>query len=164
MVVNEVSAPARDSGAARQLRVPQVAFPDIHTFPLSDPGPYEWQMGELIAGLLRAFVARVPDAESNARVLELAETPGRWSAGHAVFDELRGRLLAASRAGDEARECQYALEESCCQAMYNANSPPDPFDPGSAFFVAPQALVLARVVGVPIAEVVAVFDPESARG
>jgi hypothetical protein len=136
-----------------------VTFPDIRTFPASRPGPYERQMSGIIAGLLRLFAGHVPDPESNARVAELASTPDRWSAGHAVFDEVRRRLLAATKAGGESRGWQYHFEESCCQAMYNAVRPPDPFDPGSAFFVAPQALGLARGVGVPVEAVAAVLAP-----
>lgn len=138
-----------------------VAFPDIHTFPESDPGPYERQMGGYIAGLLRVFIGRVPDAETINRVLELATTPGRWSAGHAVFNEVRHRLLSAMDANDRSREYQHGFEESCCQALYNATDPPDPFDPGSAFYVAGQALGLARKVGVPVEAVVAVLAPNT---
>ncbi|QDU19735.1 hypothetical protein [Urbifossiella limnaea] len=137
-----------------------MAFPELDDFPERHPGPYECQMGGIITDLLRVFVGRVPDAESHARVAELAATPARWSAGHAVFDEIRRRLLAAMKAKDVPRECQHHFEESCCQALYNATAPADPFDPGSAFFVAPQALGLARAVGVPAAEVVAVLAPE----
>jgi hypothetical protein len=136
-----------------------VAFPDIHRFPESHPGPYERQMGEHIANLLRLFVGRVPDVESNARVLQLAATTSRWSAGHAVFDEVRSRLLSAINAKDRSQEWQHHFEESCCQAMYNATDPPDPFDPGSAFFVAGQAIGLARAVGVHVEAVVAVLAP-----
>jgi hypothetical protein len=143
------------------VEVATVTFPDIHTFPESHPGPYERQMGGYIAGLLRVFVGRVPDAESNTRVLELATTPDRWSAGHAVFDEVRHRLLGAMNAEDRARECQYGFEESCCEALYNATDPTDPFDSGSAFFVAGQALGLARTVGVPVDAVVAVLTPKT---
>jgi hypothetical protein len=107
------------------------------------------------------FAARVPDAESNARVAELAAAPARWSAGHAVFDEVRRRLLAASKTKGDKREWQYAFEESCCKALYNAADPRDPFDPGSSFFVAPQALGLARISGVSFEEVIAVLAPES---
>jgi hypothetical protein len=139
---------------------PTVAFPDIHQFPESYPGPYEQQMGELIARLLRVFAGRVPDAESNARIAELAATPSRWSAGHAVFREVRRRLLAASKAKDEIREWHHYLEESCCQAMYNATDARDSFDPSSAFYVAPQALGLVRAAGTPLTEVVAVLAPE----
>jgi hypothetical protein len=136
-----------------------LAFPDIHQFPQSYPGPYEEQMGKRIAGLLRLFSGRVPDCTSNARVLELATTPSRWSAGHALFNEIRRRLLARSR--DPLRHWQHHFKESCCQAMYNATCPRDAFDPASAFFVAPQALGLARVVGVSVEAVVAVLAPEA---
>ena len=136
-----------------------MSFPDIQGFPESHPGPYERQMGRLIAELLKLFGDRVPDAESSARVLELASDPSRWSAGHAVFDEVRGRLLAAMDAKDEARELQHHFEESCCQAMYNATRLPAPFDPGSPFFVAGQAISLARALGVPVDRVVSVLAP-----
>ena len=114
-------------------------------------------MGGYIAGLLRVFAGSAPDTESNARVLELASTPGRWSAGHAMFDEVRDRLLAATKAKGGARVSQYSFEESCCQAMYNATEPSDPFDPSSAFFVVAQALGLAQAVGIPLEVVAAVF-------
>ena len=138
-----------------------MAFPDIHGFSKSHTGPYELQMGDSIAALLRLFADRVPDSESNTRVLELASEPTRWSAGHAVFDEVRRRLLAAMNAKDGPREWQHHFEESCCQAMYNATDPPDPFDPGSAFFVAGQAISLARAVGVPVELVVVVLAPNT---
>jgi hypothetical protein len=135
-----------------------VGFPNINKFPESHPGPYERQMGGYIVGLLRVFAGRVPDAESHARVAELAATPGRWSAGHAVFDEVRDRLLAAMDRGDELRAGQYSFEESCCQAVYNATDPPDAFDPSSAFFVVAQAMGLARSVGVPLDAVAQVLS------
>jgi hypothetical protein len=141
------------------LRKASLKYPDIERFPESYPGPYERQMGEYIAGLLRLFLGRVPDPESNARVLQLATTPSRWSAGHALFDLVRSRLLAELATTDRARSAQYHFEESCLQAMYNATEPPDPFDSGSAFFVAGMALGLARAVGVPEHEVVTVLAP-----
>jgi hypothetical protein len=141
-----------------------MAFPDIRGFPESHPGPYERQMGGCIAALLRLFAGRVPDVESNVRVHELAVTPHRWSAGHAVFDEVRHRLLTATRAGDGPRQWQYASEESCCMALYNAAGPPDPFDPASAFFVGGQAIGLARAVGLAVEGVVAVLAPTADPG
>lgn len=136
-----------------------MAFPEIHGFSKSHPGPYELQMGGSIAGLLRLFAGRAPDPECNTRVLELAFEPTRWSAGHAVFDEVRHRLLAAMNAKDGPREWQHLFEESCCQAMYNATDPSDPFDSSSAFFVAGRAMGLARAVGVPVERVVVVLAP-----
>lgn len=66
-----------------------MSFPNIHEFPDSYPGPNERQMGAYIVGLLRSFAGHVPDAESHARVQELAVAPNRWSAAHAVYDEIR---------------------------------------------------------------------------
>jgi hypothetical protein len=157
-----------------------MAFPDINKYVERQPCPYEREMGLQIAGLLRLFVGRVPDVESNERVLELVATPGRWSAGHAVFDEVRRRLLVASRKytfsavfdklrrrlvvathkNAFSRVAQYSFEESCCQAVYNASSPPDEFDPSSPFFVAGKAFALARLVGVPSESVISALAPE----
>jgi len=136
-----------------------VSFPDIYAFPESATGPYERQMGACIAELLMLFRDRVLDSESNRHVHALAVTPGRWSAGHDVFDEVRRRLLVAQEAGDPRREAQYGFEETCCQAMFNATETNVPFDPSAAFFVAGMAVVLARSVGVPVTEVVAVLAP-----
>jgi hypothetical protein len=117
-------------------------------------------MGECIVGLLQLFQGRVPDAESNARVTELAMNQDRWSAGHAVFDEVRKRTLWAIGAKDNARCSQYGFEELCCKAIYNATDASDPFDPSSPFSVAGAALRLAESAGVPIPSVVAVLVSE----
>lgn len=134
-------------------------FPDVREFPATQPGPYEVQMGGDIAALLRLFVGKMPDPESNTQVLELASNPTRWSAGHAVFNEVRRRLLVAMKSEDGLRAGQYSFEESCCQAIYNATEPLGPFDPASAFFVAGQAIGLARIAGVPMEQVIAVLAP-----
>jgi hypothetical protein len=63
------------------------------------------------------FVGRVLDAENNTCVLELTTTPDRWSAGHAVFDEVRDRLLSAMNTKYRARQCQYGFDKSCCKAL-----------------------------------------------
>jgi hypothetical protein len=109
-------------------------------------------MGRSIAALLRLFRNRVPDAESAAKVAELACTPDRWSAAHAVFDEIRRRLLKHN--GDTPRARQYAFEELCCKSLYNAAAADDPFDGSSPFFVAPAAFSLAEALGCPTESVV----------
>ena len=120
-------------------------------------------MGKVIGRLLDLFNDRMPDAECAAHVAELAATPERWSAGHAVFDEVRGRMLAVIKDKDDIRSRQYGFEEACCQALYNATAADDPFDPSAPFFVAPAAFRLARAVGLPAEAVVNVFAPEHSR-
>ena len=138
-----------------------VRFPKLDSFPRSHlSGPYPRQMGASIASLLKLFQGKVPDAETNAHVLELAVTLDRWSAGHALFDVVRGRNLAAMNTKDDVRCAQYSFEESCLQAMYNESNPDDPFDSVSPYRVVPGAIGLARAVGVPVESVLAAMIPQ----
>jgi hypothetical protein len=114
-------------------------------------------MGDSIVRLLNLFVGRLPDAECHKCVTELAANPSRWSAGHAMFNVIRKDLLIAMDSGNHSSAAQYSFEESCCAAMYNASEPQDPFDSSTPFFVVPQALGLARLLGVHPDEVAAVF-------
>jgi hypothetical protein len=137
----------------RHRRIP-MAFPELHTFHRTHPGAYELQMGHSIARLVLLFAPVSADLESNGQTYRLASSPEYWSAAHAVFDEIRNRLLAAIKAKDRVREIQYYFEEACCQALYNATNPPDPFDPGSAYFVAPSAFAISQLHNIPEAQVV----------
>lgn len=134
-----------------------MAFPKISSFPETLPGPYERAMGRYIVRILDAFTGLLPDAESHACVRELVADPNRWSAGHAVFNEVRRRYLVAGDRHDHRSGWQYAFEESCCQAVYNATQPMDPFDPSSAFFVVAQALTVAKLSGVALDRIADVF-------
>ena len=127
-----------------------MSFPDISTFPRSRPGPYELQMGRQISKVLSVFADQIPDAESHQCVADLMATPQHWSAGHAVFREVRKRLLEAMAREDGAHAAQYFLEEACCQAVYNATDPQDAFDSSSPYFVVPAAFQLAHQIGVPV--------------
>ncbi len=157
---------AATSVPGRLVASEQVAkeFPDLQQFPRSHPGPYERNMGDEVAGLLGLFQGRVPDATSNAIVLQLVVTPERWSAGHALFDILHDRLLVAMRARDQVRYLQHNLECSCLQALYNASSPVHPFAPGTPFWVAGAVLRLAKAVGIPEQTVVAILAPTAEGG
>jgi len=138
-----------------------MAFPDIHSFPKSNPGPYEESMGRVILNLLKHFEGHVPDPESFAKVIELAATPQRWLAAHCVFDQIRSRRLSAKLVleahNPTALEWQRAFEELCCEAMYNCTSADDPFDSSSPFFVAGAAINLAKALGMPLDEVAEVL-------
>lgn len=56
-------------------------------------------------------------------------------------------------------QTQYYFEESCLQAMYNATRPGDSFDPSAPFWIAGQAIKLARIVGTPIEDVLHIIAP-----
>lgn len=139
-----------------------MAFPKIDEFPVSHPGPYERGMGRVIAELLRLFRDRVPDSDSAVKVAELAAAPDRWSAAHAVFDEVRRRLCSSEN--DVPRGRQYSFEELCCKSLYNATGTDAPFDASSPFFVAPAAFRLAEALGVPSESVIKVLNPRWESG
>ncbi|MCA8994943.1 MAG: hypothetical protein KDA69_08030 [Planctomycetaceae bacterium] len=122
------------------------------------PSPYPRQMGASIAALLRLFEGKVPDADSNAFTLELALNDDRWSTGHAFRDVVRGRLLATN---DKIKSAQYTFEESCLEALYNETQPDDPFDSVSPYWVVPNAIRLAKLVGVPLESLLDAMCPKT---
>ncbi|MBX9693667.1 MAG: hypothetical protein K2Z81_14865 [Cyanobacteria bacterium] len=128
---------------------------DFSKFPVANVGPYERSMGANIRRLVLVFEGRVPDSETNQQLLKLLACPEQWTAGHAVFDWVRNRLLDADKRKDKQRQAQYCFEEACCQAVYNVTDPQDPFDPSAAYWVIVHAMHLARTVGVPIESVAA---------
>ena len=134
-----------------------MTFPQISTFPKASVGPYERQMGRYILAVLDIFADRVPDSESHSHVRQLVADEEHWSAGHAVFNEVRRRYLTAAHHKDDLRVAQYAFEESCCQAVYNSIEPVDPFDACSSFFVVPQAMGLAALLKVSSENIANVF-------
>lgn len=121
---------------------PLMTFPSLDSFEPTRVGAYELQMGRQIEAVLAALAPFSRDRESNAAVLALLRAPERWKAGHTYFCEVRDRLLLAREQGTS--DNQYWFEEACCQAVYNATNPQDPFDPSSAYFVVPFALTLAQ--------------------
>lgn len=133
-------------------------FPEIRAFRQAYPGPYERNMGATILQLLELFRPFVPDGESVSHVIQLVQSPSHWSAGHAVADEIRNRTLAVVKSQDKLRSAQYGFEKLCCEAIYNASEPDDPFDSSSPFFIAGAALQLSSQLGVPAAGVVEVLQ------
>jgi hypothetical protein len=122
---------------------------------------YEAQMQADILGLLRLFAGRVPDAETLDWLMELTADREKWTIAHALFDRVRRRHLKAIDTGQRALDIQYCFEEVCLKSLYNETYPQAPFDSGSPYCVIKNAIALARAVGVPVEEVLAIVAPES---
>jgi hypothetical protein len=118
-------------------------------------------MDEDIVALLRLFEGHVPDRETYSWVVALAASPSEWPDAHRVFDRVRHRTLAAIEAGDRLREAQYMFEEICLKCLYNMTPAQDPFDSDSPHWIIKCAIGLARRVGVPVQQVIAVVVPEA---
>ena len=71
-----------------------------------------------------------------------------WHAAHDLFDRIRDKTLAAERRKDERADCQYLFEEVCAQALYNLSDTDAPFDEDSPYWIVPNALSLARRLGI----------------
>jgi hypothetical protein len=112
-----------------------------------------------IVELLQLFRGRVPDPKTNTWVLDLATDSRKWPKAHALFDRVRVRTLAATNAKDHARECQYCFEEVSLQSLYNETYPQDPFDQDAPYWIPKNAIGLARAIGVPVQEVLAIIAP-----
>jgi hypothetical protein len=122
---------------------------------------YEARMQADILALLQLFRDHVPDTETNAWVIEVAGGYANWPKGHDLVHRIRKRNLKAIDSRDYVRECQYCFEEVCLQSLYNETHPRAPFDSCSPYWVIKNAIVLARVVGVPVQEVLAIVAPET---
>jgi hypothetical protein len=117
-----------------------------------------------ILALLQLFRARVPDRTTNSWVIELAQDRRKWPRAHAVFDRVRRRNLEAIARNDHVGECQYCFEEVCLKSLYNETAPRDPFDSDSPHWIIKNAIALARAVGVPVQDVLAIVAPGAEPG
>jgi hypothetical protein len=121
---------------------------------------YEVRMQADIMELLELFLGRVPDRDTHAWVMELTADRNMWKRAHHLFDRVRPRNLQAIAATDRRRECQYCFEEVCLQSLYNETYPSDPFDSCSPYWIIKNAIVLARAIGVPVQDVLAIVAPD----
>ena len=125
-------------------------------------------MSEHIIALLKLFQAFMPDRETAAWVLELASSDRNWKGPHDLFGRVRDRNLAAIRARDLPRQCQYCFEETCLKALYNESAPlppfssdsPAPFDSDSPYWIIPLAIQVAREFDVPMDSVINIVGRE----
>jgi hypothetical protein len=122
---------------------------------------YEAGMQADILALLRLFAGRMPDPQTHAWVVELAADRDNWESGHDVFDRVRTRNIDAIDLNDHVRECQYCFEEVCLMSLYNETDTLAPFDSCSPYWVIKNAIALARVLGMPVQDVIGVVAPGS---
>ena len=121
-------------------------------------------MVEDIVALLRLFDAHALDRETHGWVSALASDQSKWPDAHRVFEQVRGRTLAAIKAKDVRREAQYMFEEICLKSLYNETAARDLFDSDSPHWIIKCAIDLARQVGVPVERVIAVVAPDAEPG
>ncbi len=92
---------------------------------------------------------------------EMTTSRAAWHKGHDLFDRIRDKTLQAEGNGDKVADCQYLFEEVCAQTLYNMSGAPMPFDPDTPFWIIPNALALARRIGIDAALVIAAISPKA---
>jgi hypothetical protein len=108
---------------------------------------------------LRLFSPHCNDRSSIDELRKMIGNEDLWQNAHDLFRRIRHKTLRANAAGNRSLECQYLFEEVCAQTLYNlSNKPaPAPFDADSPYWIIPNALSLARCVGIPDAEIIRVI-------
>jgi hypothetical protein len=64
------------------------------------------------------------------------------------------KTLDAEERNDALADCQFLFEEACAKTLYNLSDTNAPFDEDSPYWIVPNALSLARRIGIHEAEVI----------
>jgi len=104
--------------------------------------------------LIELFAARAQDRSTLDELHTMIEDRKTWHKGHSLFQRIRQKTLAAERRKDNLADCQYLFEEACAKTLYNFSRQPAPFDPDSPDWIVPNALSLARRMGINESEVI----------
>ena len=111
--------------------------------------------GDIIRGirdLCELFASRCEDrATLDALARAIAER-SRWHEGRALFHVARNKSLKQAR-DNAALQAQFRFEEVCGKTLYNLTGQPAPFDADSPYWIVPNALKLARELGISDSEI-----------
>lgn len=106
-----------------------------------------------IRGLCVLFASSCEDKTTLDQLMRMVDDRSRWRGAHNLFQQIRAKTLKAIARQDKRAELQYHFEEVCAKALYNLSGEPAPFDADSPYWIVPNALKLAKEVGVDESEV-----------
>jgi hypothetical protein len=101
----------------------------------------------VIRELCAFFAERCEDRATLDDLAQAASDRSKWPKGRHLFELARNKTIKKAR-GDARLECQFRFEEICGKTLYNLSGQPAPFDADSPFWVVPNALKLARQLGI----------------
>jgi hypothetical protein len=102
--------------------------------------------------LVEVFAAHVNDRSTLDDLHRMIADKSSWHSSHDHFDRVRRKSLAADR-NDLKAITQYCFEEACAKTLFNMTGTNAPFDQDSPYWVVPQALRLARRLGIDETEI-----------
>lgn len=106
--------------------------------------------------LIKLFGPHCADTDTFFRLRQMIDDRGTWHQAHNLFQDIRRKTLTAEHAENHAAVTQYMFEEVCAKSLYNLTHSDAPFDADAPYWIVPNALALAKVLGIDTAEVVAI--------
>ena len=97
--------------------------------------------------LVEVFAGCVDDRSTLDDLHRMIGDKNSWHKAHDFFSRVRRKSLAADRA-DMRTIAQCNFEEACAKTLFNMTGTDAPFDAYAPYWVVPQALRLARRLGI----------------
>ena len=111
---------------------------------------------EQMKKLIELFAARSKDRSSLDELHTMIGDRHAWDMAHGLFRRIRQKTLEAEKRKDKLDECQYVFEEACAKTLFNLTGRPAGFDPDSPYWIVPNALELARRMGIAESEITSI--------
>jgi hypothetical protein len=111
-------------------------------------GSYENNMLNQMKCLIETFSDHAQDRSTLDELNRMINDKNSWHNAHDLFSCIRRKNLEAAKRKDERAARQYAFEEVCAKTIYNLTNTDAPFDADSPYWVVPQALSLAKHLGI----------------
>ncbi|QOF72577.1 hypothetical protein IG197_05725 [Aminobacter sp. SR38] len=119
----------------------------------------KWTALQQMQSLIRLFSLHCADTDTLRQLDQMIGDRGSWPRSRKLFEAIRLKTLKAENLSDRRSEAQYCFEEACAKTLYNLAMQPAPYDPDTAYWIVPNALSLARELGLSPMDVVAIVDP-----
>jgi hypothetical protein len=98
--------------------------------------------------LIEAFSVHIQDRSTLDELHRMIDDPSSCHKAHDLFSCIRKKTLDAVKRKHARASRQYSFEELCAKTIYNLTNTDAPFDNDSPYWIIPQALLLARQLGV----------------
>lgn len=103
--------------------------------------------------MIELFAPHCEDRSTLDELHRMIDDQRSWPRAHDLFSRIRRKTLEAESRGDAQADCQYLFEEICAKTIFNLTDTDAPFDEDSPDWVVPNALSLARKLGIDESEV-----------
>ncbi len=97
--------------------------------------------------LILLFIKTSTDPLPLQELLEMVREPNRWPDAHEHHSKIRNRTVNAEKREDSVATVQCLFEEICAKSIYNLSYEPAPFDSDSPYWIIPNAIAYANLLG-----------------